>query len=258
MTFDSARGVTVLYGGYNGISYLSDTREWNGTNWTVVRRNQFTEVTGPGGITFHAKDLSNDDEPMLSNDVEHKLKSMSMPKSRFAIGGYETDKAPSWDGLIDDVRVSKAVLRNEQLLLTSEGGRTEQHWHVTMPHVQATAHVDGITQTRSSAGQYNGFCQQGGLEVLERADFANEGARMLKMSDEGILAEDQGPRRDLSRTQLKVLLMRSEGLSNKQVAQALGRHEKTVECHVTEILRRLEARNMIDAIRIATKHKLIL
>ena len=52
--------------------------------------------------------------------------------------------------------------------------------------------------------------------------------------------------------------MRSEGLSNKQVAQAMGRHEKTVECHVTEILRRLDARNMIDAIRIATKMKLIL
>ena len=45
-----------------------------------------------------------------------------------------------------------------------------------MPHVQATAHVDGVTQTRSSAGQYNGWCQQGGLEVLERARFAGEGA----------------------------------------------------------------------------------
>jgi DNA-binding NarL/FixJ family response regulator len=88
--------------------------------------------------------------------------------------------------------------------------------------------------------------------------FANEGARMLKMSSEGMGEEDAGPRRDLSRTQLKVLLMRSEGLSNKQVAQSMGRHEKTVECHVTEILRRLEARNMIDAIRIATKLKLIL
>ena len=38
----------------------------------------------------------------------------------------------------------------------------------------------------------------------------------------------------------------------------MGRHEKTVECHVTEILRRLEARNMIDAIRIAQKLKLII
>jgi DNA-binding NarL/FixJ family response regulator len=87
--------------------------------------------------------------------------------------------------------------------------------------------------------------------------FANEGARMLKVSAEGVTEEIVG-RRDLSRTQLKVLVMRSEGLSNKQVAQSLGRHEKTVECHVTEILRRLEARNMIDAIRIATRLKLLL
>ncbi len=89
--------------------------------------------------------------------------------------------------------------------------------------------------------------------------FANEGARMLKIADDGDSGgDDTGHGRDLSKTQLRVLLMRSEGLSNKQVAQAMGRHEKTVECHVTEILRRLEARNMIDAIRIATKRKLIL
>lgn len=90
--------------------------------------------------------------------------------------------------------------------------------------------------------------------------FANEGARMLKVGPAGGRPEDADDElaRDLSKTQLKVLLMRSEGLSNKQVAQAMGRHEKTVECHVTEILRRLEARNMIDAIRIATRLKLIL
>lgn len=88
--------------------------------------------------------------------------------------------------------------------------------------------------------------------------FANEGARMLKMSSEGVTEEEDSSIQELSKTQLKVLLMRSEGLSNKQVAQAMGRHEKTVECHVTEILRRLDARNMIDAIRIATKLKLIL
>lgn len=88
--------------------------------------------------------------------------------------------------------------------------------------------------------------------------FANEGARMLKVAPGGEAVGESEPSRDLSKTQLRVLLMRSEGMSNKQVAQTLGRHEKTVECHVTEILRRLEARNMIDAIRIATRMKLIL
>lgn len=87
--------------------------------------------------------------------------------------------------------------------------------------------------------------------------FANEGARMLKMSGEGNGAEPEGSPVELSKTQIKVLVMRSEGLSNKEVGMAMGR-QKTVECHVTEILRRLNARNMIDAIRIATKLKLIL
>ena len=45
--------------------------------------------------------------------------------------------------------------------------------------------------------------------------------------------------------------MRAEGLSNVEVAARTGTVAKTVESHVTQILRRLKARNMIDAIRIA-------
>ena len=86
--------------------------------------------------------------------------------------------------------------------------------------------------------------------------FANEGARLLKLSGEprGDMPSGESP---LSRTQLRVLLMRAEGLSNKDIAAKMSRKEKTVECHVTEILRRLEARNMIDAIRIATLQRVI-
>jgi DNA-binding NarL/FixJ family response regulator len=86
--------------------------------------------------------------------------------------------------------------------------------------------------------------------------FANEGARLLKLSGE---SRTETPAGDsiLSRTQLRVLLMRAEGLSNKDIANLMSRKEKTVECHVTEILRRLDARNMIDAIRIATLQRVI-
>ena len=34
MVYDSARGVTVLFGGANPSGYLSDTWEWNGQSWT--------------------------------------------------------------------------------------------------------------------------------------------------------------------------------------------------------------------------------
>ena len=36
MAYDAARGVTVLFGGYDGANYLGDTWEWNGTSWTQV------------------------------------------------------------------------------------------------------------------------------------------------------------------------------------------------------------------------------
>jgi LuxR family transcriptional regulator, quorum-sensing system regulator BjaR1 len=87
--------------------------------------------------------------------------------------------------------------------------------------------------------------------------FANVGARMLQLN-ERTEAEEDDSGEDLSKTQLKVLLMRAEGMSNRAVAAAMNRHEKTIECHVTQILRRLDARNMIDAIRIASRRKLIL
>jgi predicted Zn-dependent protease len=44
-----------------------------------------------------------------------------------------------------------------------------------VPGLTVVASAAGDTQSRSAAGQYNGFCQQGGLEVLERAGFAQDG-----------------------------------------------------------------------------------
>ncbi len=48
MTYDSARGVTVLFGGSDGSSSLGDTWEWDGTTWTLVT------TTGPSPRANHA------------------------------------------------------------------------------------------------------------------------------------------------------------------------------------------------------------
>lgn len=71
--------------------------EWNGKEekWTVVRRNQFTEVTGPGGI-YGAKDPVND--PLWSIGWDHrslilqvldggKWTSFRLPKSSHSYDG---------------------------------------------------------------------------------------------------------------------------------------------------------------------------
>ncbi|WP_210422404.1 hypothetical protein [Spirosoma sp. KCTC 42546] len=43
--------------------------EWNGKNWTVVRRNQFVEVTGPGGIYGNKNP---DTDPIWATGWDHK------------------------------------------------------------------------------------------------------------------------------------------------------------------------------------------
>ena len=96
----------------------------------------------------------------------------------------EVCAAAGGEGRVDPRIVERQAtlwsVRTEQLQITSDGARTQQQWEFTTPSVQVTAHADGVTQVRSSGGQYNGFCQQGGIEVLERARFRHsEGPRVL-------------------------------------------------------------------------------
>ena len=82
----------------------------------VVRLSETNEQ----GITFYAKDLSNDDEPMQVAKVPHKVISGIRSPASFVIGGRGAMREHLWDGPIDDVRLSRTALRQEQLLLTSE------------------------------------------------------------------------------------------------------------------------------------------
>lgn len=84
--------------------------------------------------------------------------------------------------------------------------------------------------------------------------FASEGARMISVP---VRSSIEDGIEDLSPSQRQVLQMRAEGLSNLEVAARTGTVAKTVESHVTQILRKLKARNMIDAIRIAKELRLL-
>ncbi len=77
--------------------------------------------TNETGITFYAKDVSNDDEPLQVVHVAHKVTTSIHSRAAFTMGGREGESIHLWDGLLDDVRLSSTALRQEQLLLTSEG-----------------------------------------------------------------------------------------------------------------------------------------
>lgn len=74
-----------------------------------------------GLATFYLKDLSNDDEPLLTVKIEHSVTSGIDNKSVFTIGGRGARGANSFDGLIDDVRLSESALGVQQILFTNEG-----------------------------------------------------------------------------------------------------------------------------------------
>ncbi|MFK7966509.1 MAG: TldD/PmbA family protein [Burkholderiaceae bacterium] len=79
---------------------------------------------------------------------------------------------------IVDWGASLTITRSQQLFVTAEGGPVVQHFDFVVPNLRAVARTDGLTQTRTLAGQYNGYCLQGGWEVLEKSGFLDQGPRI--------------------------------------------------------------------------------
>jgi predicted Zn-dependent protease len=123
----------------------------------------------------------------------------ALPSSRgtyrsTGISGAELSKAEALDVLH---RESKACRINDhvvdwtaqlwttharQLMVTAGGGETLQEWRFTVPGLHVTAHRGGLTQTRSWGGRHNGFCQQGGVDVLARSGFTGAGTRTAEQA----------------------------------------------------------------------------
>ncbi len=73
------------------------------------------------------------------------------------------------------VEVRTAIHR----LVTSTGGDVIQRYRFLLPGMSATAHAEGVTQTRTLHG-YRGICQQGGTEIFGRFGFIGAGQRIAQ------------------------------------------------------------------------------
>lgn len=76
--------------------------------------------TGDKGVTFFLKDLANDEEPLQIYSTTHKVVKLT-PAGSFTIGGTLGKAERSWDGMIDDVRLSRTPLSQKQLLVMVDG-----------------------------------------------------------------------------------------------------------------------------------------
>ncbi|MBI1771548.1 MAG: TldD/PmbA family protein [Burkholderiales bacterium] len=62
--------------------------------------------------------------------------------------------------------------------ISSAGADIRQQFNYLIPNLSVTANEGSETQTRSLGGQYNGFCRQGGMEVLQQSGFYGAGKRI--------------------------------------------------------------------------------
>jgi len=73
---------------------------------------------------------------------------------------------------------SLRVTQREQWLFVDGGLRSHQTRQFVEPNLEATAVAGEVSQTRSLGGQYNGFTQQGGFEVVRASGLVGGGARI--------------------------------------------------------------------------------
>ncbi len=92
----------------------------------------------------------------------------------------DVDASTRIDSRVVDTLTSVRICVASHRYLTNRGGDTTQVYRFVQPNVQVTVSDGTDTQTRSFAGQYNGWCQQGGADVLERAGFAGAGATVAR------------------------------------------------------------------------------
>jgi predicted Zn-dependent protease len=73
--------------------------------------------------------------------------------------------------------------------ISSAGGDIEQRYRFIVAGASATAHANGVTQTRTLNG-HRSICQQGADEVLARFGFVGSGARVAEEALELVAAPD--------------------------------------------------------------------
>lgn len=71
------------------------------------------------GVTFYMKDLSKPDAPLQTATLKHTVLGDFHSDLRLVIGDRDGSRQSRWDGLIDNVRVTRTKLNPEQLLINT-------------------------------------------------------------------------------------------------------------------------------------------
>ncbi len=141
--------------------------EWEGPGkeWRVVRRNQFTEVTGPGGIEGNPNPA---DDPVWSIGWDYRslilmvLENGTWHAYRLPKGSHSYDGAHGWNTEWPRIR----EIGESDLLMTMHG----TFWH--FPKTFSAGHSAGIAPRSNYLKVVGDFCRWGDKVVLGCDDSA--------------------------------------------------------------------------------------
>ena len=179
--------VTVMHRGGLGYAATSDVSR-AGLSAAFDRARRFAELTAGRSVVDYATIEMPRPEGRYATPAGRDPAQLSR-RDKYDLLAAESRQS-RLDPRIVDWEASLWSTRTRQAYLTADGGAVEQEFQYLVPNLSATAHADGVTQTRTHGGRYNGFCRQGGLEVLDAFGLEGSGRRVAEGALELLAAPD--------------------------------------------------------------------
>ena len=164
MSLDRGAMVTVIHQGGLGYAATSDLTP-AGLREATGRAQRLAQLTAGRSVVDYGKIAMPRPKGSYRSPVADDPARLSRRDKLELLAGEAKDCRI--DERIVDWEASLWTTRTRQAYVTADGGEVEQEFHYLVPNMSATAHADGVTQTRTHAGRGNGYCRQGGLEVLD-------------------------------------------------------------------------------------------
>lgn len=166
--------LTVIHDGGYGYAATSDLSR-NGLNTALQHALHWARLSAGKTVTNFSKIpqaaiIGQYQSPAASILPRKDLIALIMQESA---ASHFSDKIVDWSASI-------GVTHTEQLFISSAGADIHQQFNYLIPNLSVTANEGSETQTRSLGGQYNGFCRQGGMEVLQQSGFYGAGKRIAE------------------------------------------------------------------------------
>ncbi len=169
---DRGTMITIIDKGGYGYAATSDLSE-GGLREAIARARRWAQLTAGRAVApYSAKTMPQPvgdyrtpvARPVTQLNMREKMERLLAESAQCQI-----------DERIVDWSASFWSTQTRQLYLTADDAQVYQAFDFMVPALSVTAFANGEAQTRSFGGRHNGFCQQGGLEIIDRSGFNGAG-----------------------------------------------------------------------------------